>query len=107
MTAFDVFVQTSDLSASTSSGPHEIEISFKRGDNQTFQLTGLPGVNQAKLFSFDIDNTSDCYSIFDVESITVRAVSTDGWNIQTIVTIFTDSKDRTYVEIQHYSTHWS
>ncbi len=96
MTVLNVFVQTSDVSYAASSGTHEIQVIFDEGKNQTFLLTALPGVKRAKLFSFDIDTTSDCYSIFDVKSIIVRAVSTDGWNIETIVTTLTDSKGHTY-----------
>ena len=38
----------------------------------------------------------ECVTIFDVTEIKLIAVSTDGWNIETIVTTFADNKGRTY-----------
>ncbi len=96
LTGFDVFAQTSGIKYAESAGTHNVEIMFTNGEKKTFKLTGLPPKNAAKLFSFDLPEITQCFSIFDVANITVVAKTTKGWNIKTIVTIFADNKGRTY-----------
>ena len=93
LTEFDIFVQTSSVDNAQTAGSHDVEISFVGGEKQKFSLTNIPKKSQAKLYSFAL---TDCFTIFDPTNITVIAVNTDGWNIETIVTTFTDDKGRTY-----------
>ncbi len=58
-------------------------------------MPGLPPKGTAKLFSINL-TALKCVTIFDVTEIRLIAVSTDGWNIETIVTTFADNKGRTY-----------
>ncbi len=87
-----MFVQTSSGAANALAiGSYDVEISFVGGEKQRVHLPDIPLQNQAKLYSFAL---KDCFTIFDVTNITLIAVSTDGWNIQSIVTYFVDDKGR-------------
>ncbi len=97
MTGFDIFAQTSGISYAQSTGPHDIQVSLASPENvatEKFTITDIPNkVNQAVLYTFAL---KECFTIFDVTNITLIAVSTDGWNIETIVTTFVDNGGRTY-----------
>ncbi len=97
LTGFDIFAQTSGVTyAESPGGTHDVEILLANGEKKTLELTEFPPKNAAKLFSFDLPDNTQCVSIFDIAKITVVAKSTEGWNIETIVTIFADNKGRTY-----------
>ncbi len=74
-------------------GSQDVVIFFANGKKQGMSLTNIPNKNQAKLYSFAL---KECSTILDVAKISVQAASTDGWNIETIVTTFADNKGRTY-----------
>ncbi len=95
MTGFDIFAQTSDVQFAESLGSHDVEILFADGQKAGWKLDNLPNKNTAKLFKFDL-TALECVTIFDVTEIKLIAESTDGWNIETIVTTLADNKGRTY-----------
>ncbi len=104
MTDFNIFVQTSGVLDAETTGAHDVEISFEGGEKQKFSMTNIPNKNQAKLYNFALNN---CFTIFDVTNITVIAVSTNGWNIQAIVTSFIDDKGRYFSgSIDHNVNSW-
>ena len=95
--SIDLWVKTSILNAAESGGTHELEVKLTNGDKRLFDLTGIPGKGQSKLYTFNLgDSAGKCASIFDIESIVINAKSTDGWNINSATTVLADSAGRTF-----------
>lgn len=103
-------MQTAGKKWSGSGGPHGIYIVFKGGRNKTISLSGLPKENQAKLYRFTAEQAGldvECVSIFDIERIALVPQTTDGWLVDTIVTVFADGKGRTFTgSIDRENTRW-
>ena len=101
--SIDLWVKTSTVQYAESSGSHQLEVTLTSGEKRHhyFDITELPGKGQSKLYTFDlvvIDSNGQmkCVSIFDIESIAINAVSKDGWNINSAVTVFADTAKRTF-----------
>lgn len=93
----DLLIKTSTVNGAESYGTHQLQIKRFNGESDNFTLSGLPVKDQSKLFTFNLnDPMVRCASIFDIESIAINAISGDGWNINTAVTILADSKDRVF-----------
>ena len=76
-----------------------LEVTLVNSEKRRFTLTDIPLGGQSKLWTFDLDNSQavmNCVSVFDVNSIALVAASTDGWRVNSTVTILQDSRNRTY-----------
>ena len=99
MKFIDLWVKTSTLAPAASSGTHELQVTLTNGEKRNFTLSGLPEKGETQLYTFDLDDPAGqmkCVSIFDIESIAINAISTDGWNIESATTVLADSAKRTF-----------
>ena len=99
MESIDLWVKTSEVTYAESSGSHQLEVKLTNSETRDFKLTEIPGKGQSKLYTFDLDDPAGqmkCVSIFDVESIAINAISTDGWNIESATTVLADTAKRTF-----------
>ena len=100
--SLDVWAKTSTLLHAGTFRRHDLEILLTTGQKLVFQLRGIPSRGRSKLWTFNIYNPSSpspmmpCMSVYDIESIAIDAVSSDGWNVNSIVTIFEDSYNHTF-----------
>ena len=93
----DLFAKTSSVNGAESYGTHQLQIKRLNGESDNFTLSDLPGKDKSKLWTFNLsDPMVRCAFIFDIESIAINAISGDGWNINTAVTVLVDSKDRVF-----------
>ena len=97
MKFIDLFVETSTSDWAESTGPHQLEVGLSNGEKRQFELTGPPDKGESKLYTFDLDDPAGqmkCVSIFDIESIAINAVSTNGWRINSATTVLEDTAKR-------------
>ena len=99
MKSIDLFAKTSTAANAESLGFHELEVKLTNDEKRRFNITGIPSKGQSKLYTFDLDDAAGqmkCVSIFDIKSIAINAKYTDGWNINSAVTVLADSAGRTF-----------
>ena len=98
----DLWAKTSTKFYAESPGKgHQLEVKFMDGYNKKFALSEIPGKDESKLWTFSLEDPAGelpvkCPSIYDIKSITINAVSTEGWNVNSAVTILADSSGRTF-----------
>ena len=99
MKDIDLWAQTHNSFLAGSSGIHKLEVTLVSKEKRSFTLSSIPGRGMSKMWSFNFDNRSaqqKCVSIFDISSIALVAASTDGWKVDSTVTVLQDSKNRVY-----------
>ena len=97
MKFIDLWVKTSTVTYAASGGSHQLQVSLANSEKRNFTLSGLPEPGQSKLYTFDLDDPAGqmkCVSIFDIKSIAINAISTDGWNINSATTVLEDTAKR-------------
>ena len=87
-----------------------------RWGEEKFTPKGSPNRGESKVWTFSLADENNCVSIFDIKDIVINAVSSDGWAIESIVTILADSKGQTftgsidrevYGEVDQSMNNWS
>ena len=99
MKTIDLWVKTTTVKYAESSGTHRLEVKLTNSETRDFKLSGLPGKGQSKLYTFNLNDPAGnmkCVSVFDIKSIAIKAVSTDGWQISCAVTVLADTAGRTF-----------
>ena len=86
---------TSDLKWASSQSSHRIEIQYN-GGVKTMDLYDRPGddymSNKGDLWELSLP-TSGCIRLSDVQKVSIVENGNDGWNIGSIVTLVSDSRN--------------
>ena len=84
---------TSDLSGASSDTSHSIKLHYN-GREKTMALYDRPGddymSNKGDLWELTL---SGCIKIRDIQRVSIVANGNDGWNIESIVTLVSDSSN--------------